>query len=205
MGCKCVYRLTNQGEICVGDFSPLTGLVTGVPQDILEVKFNIGLNQLIGERGLDYCSLGIAEYWMSFTPNARLAFDFHPNLVPLIKADGNIYCISTAGTETVYNSASFKVDKSLIEVGYRPTKVHQVLGKANPYTLVYSRNKGVFITQDGLLKPEFDINELSKISKYAVGYKELVTNRNKYYALVYLDGKPRFLIKHDNSLCLQEV
>jgi hypothetical protein len=69
------------------------------------------------------------------------------------------------------------------------------------YRLVLDIDTGLVHTDDGVLRPEFDVNSLDKLSYNYVGYKDCV--ERGHYAVVYLDGTHRFVEKtSDNRLVL---
>ena len=198
----CIYRLTSYGEICSGQYNEDTGEIIGLDKDILSFSTGISFSSLIpksfeGESN----TLATAEIYMYENKNARLGVNFIIRCIPIFTADNKIVALTNDGINVMRQVSSMTIDLSLKEVGYRPTKVRQLIAKPTPYRLIYSQSKDCFITQDGLLKPGFDVSKLGKISAQYFGYKELILNKD-YYAVVYIDNNPVFLRKDGDTLNL---
>lgn len=82
-------------------------------------------------------------------------------------------------------------------IGYRRTKLIQFRSCPGIYRLTYDRTNNTIVTNDGILTPMFNVSELSNIDYHYAGYKEMLNNGA--YAVVYLNGQPKFLRKTDDD------
>lgn len=86
-------------------------------------------------------------------------------------------------------------------LGYRRTKLKQYRSCSGIYRLTYDKVDNTFITDDGILTPDFDIGILSGIDYHYAGYKDMISE--DAYAVVYIDSKPKLLGKTiDNKLVI---
>ena len=89
------------------------------------------------------------------------------------------------------NTGNFKT------VGYRRTKLIQFRSCSGVYRLTLDTTNNTFITNDGILTPEFNIDDLSSIDYNYLGYKEMI--KRNVYAIVYHNGLPMYLRKTDDN------
>lgn len=82
-------------------------------------------------------------------------------------------------------------------IGYRRTKLIQFRSCQGIYRLTYDRTNNTIVTNDGILTPMFNVSELSNIDYHYAGYKDMLNNGA--YAVVYLNGQPKFLRKTDDD------
>ena len=198
---ECLYRLTNEGEICFGHFDDETGTILEIPRNILSVENKVLFRTLIPENGTgDLSNLATAELHMMACRNIRIAVHYHGECIPMFDEVGTIIALTSEGVIYHHNMHRLNIDSGLKEVGYRPTRVRQLIGDSYPYRLIYSQTEKCFITNDGFLYPTFDVESLSKLNIQCFGYRELIINKDKYYAVVYKNGEPIFLRKVSNTL-----
>lgn len=205
MEIRCCYRLTLHGEVIHTIFDTEKRVIIGLPENFFNAeKLNLP---------------GYSEYNYK---NTDTQFDIMVEAVLLADKD---YCICVElcnfGYYVVTWSGGIKFLHSPMEeqedfrqtaiphsenfksIGYRNTKLRQVRSFDGIYRLTLNKSTGLIHTQDGILKPEFDINNLDDLSYSYAGYKDMINKG--YYAIIYKNGKPVFLEKtDDNKLIIKE-
>ena len=200
---ECCYRLIPNGEVIHTHYDSDTKKIIGLPEKFFKTEF-----------------MTLPEYSMLNYRVSEVNFAMMTEAVLLSNPE---YAIVVETAAIGYTIAEFNGDWRFVDspldqkdnsgpayipatshykaIGYRPTKLRQVRSCMGVYRLVLDIDTGLVHTDDGVLRPEFDVNSLDKLSYNYVGYKDCV--EQGHYAVVYLDGTHRFVEKtSDNRLVL---
>lgn len=204
MEIHCCYRLIPKGEVVHTKYDTDTHTVAGLPDDWFDVS-----------------NLCLPEYSRRNYENCKYEFDkmcetvlLSSDAYALVIENNNIgyYVLQFDGIKRFVRSSISDEDsesacvipgsENYCSIGFRRTKQLQVRTSSGVYRLVLNKRTGLVHTNDGVLKPEFDLSRLSPLSKKYEGYKEMVAAG--CYAVVYIDNKPVMLNKtFDNKLIAQ--
>lgn len=201
MEIRCCYRLIPNGEVIHTVYDTEKMVIVGMPA-----------------MWLTTACMELPEYSMNSYINCDARFDemcetvlLSNDAFALVVENNNIgyYVLQfdgvkrfirsvTDGRESV--SDSYIPNSGLFSsIGFRRTKQRQIRSSGGVYRLTYCKEDGMIYTNDGLLKPGFDVNSLSKVDYHYAGYKDMIAADK--YAVVYIGGSPVFLNKTvDNIL-----
>lgn len=199
MKIKCCYRLIPNGEVIHTEYDTESGVILGMP-----------------EIWLQSACMELPEYSRNSYINCTSRFDemcetvlLSDDAYALVVENNNIgyYILQFDGVKRFVRSVtdnrestsdSYIPNSGLFEsIGFRRTKQRQVRSSAGIYRLTYCSHDGMIYTNDGVLKPEFEVTRLSKVNYHYAGYKDMIAVDK--YAVVYIDGDPAFLSKTDNN------
>lgn len=199
MKVKCCYRLIPNGEVIHTEYDSDTGVVEGLPEIWLQSS-----------------CLELPEYSRNNYINCTARFDemcetvlLSESSYAIVVENNNIgyYIIQFDGVKRFVRSVTDAKESTsdsyvpnsgeFSSIGFRRTKQRQVRSSGGVYRLTYCERDGMVYTNDGLLKPEFDVTRLGKVDYHYAGYKEMIARDR--YAVVYIDGLPVFLTKTDNN------
>lgn len=203
---ECCYRLIPHGEVIHTKYDDWKQEIIGLPKEF----FDISVHELPvydsdcyrhSDRELNRY---VEAMLLSHEDNA-IAIDYQ-NITCLVQTFNGHCAYIKDGME--YNLQNFvwangymPCTDNFVGVGFRPTRVLQKRFSDKVYYLTYDKKNNVFHTDDGLLRPEFDVSSLSPLSFNYAGYKDCVLNG--HYAVVYQGGNPVFLDKTlDNRLII---
>lgn len=200
---ECCYRLIPNGEVIHTHYDSVKKEIIGLPEKFFKTEF-----------------ITLPEYSMQNYQMSEV--DFH-KMTEAVLLSNQEYAIVVETAAIGYTIAEFNGDWRFVDspldtkdnsgpayipavshyksIGYRTTKLRQVRSCMGLYRLVLDKDTGLVHTNDGVLTPQFNVNDLDKVSFNYEGYKECVAKG--HYAVVYLGGVPRFLEKTpDNNLIL---
>lgn len=201
MEVHCCYRLIPKGEVIHTMYDDDTGVVSGLPADWLDIG-NLCLPDY-SRRNYNQCKYEFDKMCETvLLSNDAYAFVIENNNIGyyVLQFDGiKRFVRSSISTEDSTTACVIPGSENYASIGFRCTKQRQVRASAGVYRLTLSLNTGLVHTNDGVLTPMFDINELCEVSRKYEGYKDMVYAGG--YAVVYKDGKPIQLARtHDNKL-----
>lgn len=201
MKVHCCYRLIPKGEVIHTMYDDDTGVVEGLPKDWLDIR-DMWLPEYSRRNYYD-CKYEFDKMCETvLLSNDAYAFVIENNNVGyyILQFDGiRRFVRSSISTEDSTNACVIPGSENYASIGFRCTRQRQVRASAGIYRLTLNLSNGLIYTNDGVLIPTFDINELHGVSRTYEGYKDMVYAGN--YAVVYRNYNPVQLAKtHDNKL-----
>lgn len=201
MKVSCCYRLIPDGEVIHSLYDTDTGLVDGLPVEFVDTRYlTVPEYSASLYRGLDVQFDAMTESILLSSPNYALVLEVNGLAYRVLQWDGIWRTLTSATDDSdVFNMGPIPHPELYRAIGYRPTKLRQYRSCPGLYRLVASKYENVVYTQEGMLRCEFDVNTLGALDFHYAGYKDAVAQ--KYFAVVYLDGKPTFVrLSSDNTL-----
>lgn len=202
MRIKCCYRLIPNGEVIHTEYDTDSEKIIGLP-----------------EKWLQTVCLELPDYSVNNYINCKARFDemcetvlLSDDAYAIVVEDNNIgyYVLQFNGVKKFVRSVtdnresssdSYIPNSGLFEsVGFRRTRQRQVRSCGGIYRLTLCKDDGLFYTNDGVLRPGFQVDRLGKVDYHYRGYKEMIAL--DAYAVVYVDEKPMWLTKTDDNILL---
>lgn len=204
MNIACCYRLIPNGEVIHADYDSDSYKVNGMPDS----WFQIGLLELPEYSRNSYLNCDarfdeMCETILLSNPNYALVVENNNVGYYVLQFDGVKKFVRSVTDYKESSSDCYIPNRDNYKAaGYRRTKQRQIRASDGIYRLTLDILSRKFVTDDGVLTPEFDINSLGQIDFHYAGYKDMIANGS--YAVVYVNGQPVFLDKTvDNKLVMR--
>lgn len=202
MEVKCCFRLIPWGEVIHSIMDSNTKIIDDMPIDFIDTRnLNTSIyaesNYLNCETDFDKA----CESILLSNENHCLVIENNNMYYDVLCWNGDCKYMTAATDNTSKIQPAIIPNKGMyIPIGYRATKPIQYRSLDTIYRLTMSKDGSKIITNDGILKPEFDTSKITRLSKTYEGYKEAVNKG--YYGVIYFNGEPRFVQKEKGSLIL---
>lgn len=202
MEINCCYRLIPSGEVIHSYYDTESKKIIGMPESFIDST----LLELPEYNWINYHGVKVNFDLMCeaiLLSNNEFAIVVEANCLGyyVLQWDGYWRFMENPTDKKIKGHDSFIPHSAVFKpIGYRRTVPRQFRSLQTLYRLTATKDGSQIYTQDGILIPEFDVNALSPLSYNYQGYKDMLSTN--YYAVVYLDGVPRFLEKRLDRLIL---
>lgn len=200
---NCCYRLVRYGEVIHSYFDTIAQVVIDMPTEFIPTKYLYVpvCNEVLYPRDDSNFDAMCEAVLLS---NDEYAFVYEMNNRGYYALEWN-GCLRFLEAPTDMRDRSHESYLPHPEyykcIGFRTTRVRQYRSNPGIYRLVSNKDGTKIYTNDGVLTPQFNVNELSPVSFNYKGYKDCVAQG--HYGVVYYGEDVRFVdITPDKKLIL---
>lgn len=200
---KCCYRLIPDGEIIHAHYDTEQQTIDNMPLDWFDPKLlELSEYSKMSYKDTDYDYAAMCESLLLSNNEFALVVE-NNNIGYYILEWGGIKRFMQAPTDTTDSSSgcAIPMQSNYCAIGFRTTQLTQLRACSGVYRIVMSKRTKFIHTNRGILRPDFDISQLSPIDFHYAGYKDAV--RAGHDGVVYLNGVPTFVrITDDDRLVI---
>ena len=190
---ECCYRLIPKGEVIHTKLDPDKREIFGMPDGFMNIKdIYLPIYNTVNYMGKDGDLAPMCEAVLLSRDEFAVVIEDNAIGFFALEWNGFLRFLETPTDMLERGHDSYIPHPNLFkEIGYRVTRMTQYRSSSGIYRMTASEDGSKVYTDDGVLTPLFDVNQLSEISYNYKGYKDCVANG--HYGVVYYGDEYRFV------------